>query len=95
MTYCTNCGAKLEGNERFCPLCGKTFNNLAYSPSTSEIESLKREVESLKEQLRKKETVAPIPQKKADNTCLICCIILILVMVFLGIFPFFLFYMYM
>ncbi len=93
MTYCTNCGAKLEGNESFCPLCGNTLTDYIRSPTTSEVESLKREVEDLKEQLRKKETYVPIPQKRADNTFLICCVIVILLMVILGFFPFFLFYM--
>lgn len=25
MTYCPNCGAKLEGTESFCPYCGILF----------------------------------------------------------------------
>ena len=92
MTYCTNCGVKLEGNESFCPLCGKTLTSDIQSTSTNEIESLKREVESLKEQLRKKDTYMPIPQKKTDNTCIICCVVVILLMSFFSIIPFMLFY---
>lgn len=35
MIYCQRCGHELDGHEKFCPSCGKSTPNNAYSPSTS------------------------------------------------------------
>ena len=29
--YCTYCGAKIDGDEKFCPVCGNKLKNENYS----------------------------------------------------------------
>ena len=48
MRYCTNCGAKLEDLERFCPYCGILFEEIIkVDEKDKRIEELTRKIKEL------------------------------------------------
>ena len=48
MRYCTNCGAKLEGLENFCPYCGILFEEfIGVDEKDKRIEELIRKIKEL------------------------------------------------
>jgi hypothetical protein len=74
MPFCTNCGAKLKGNEQACPFCREVIRVNTekdyFSPiSVRQIEELKSEVQSLKQKL----TDQRIKSAQSDETRISCC----------------------
>ena len=48
MRYCTNCGAKLEGLETFCPYCGILFEEFTeVDEKDKRIEELTRKIKEI------------------------------------------------
>jgi uncharacterized membrane protein YvbJ len=94
LTYCANCGAKLEGNESFCPYCGELFEKRIISnekSTTSQLETLQHEVNYLKDQLQTQQPQNKpmfLNAKKQESDCWKCCCIIILLMMIFGLVPF-------
>lgn len=55
--YCTYCGAKIDGDEKFCPVCGNKLKNENYSkiPIEDPVESLEEKENSTYQSLKDKE----------------------------------------
>lgn len=55
--YCTYCGAKIDGDEKFCPVCGNKLKNENYSkiPIEDPVESLEEKENSTYQSLTDKE----------------------------------------
>ena len=95
MPYCTNCGAKIEGTESFCPFCGesiKVITKTSESSTKSEIAVLKNEVRTLQQQLQDQNKPVIYRQQKQDNTCFICCFIVIFFLIIITFIPWFLYF---
>jgi len=56
MRYCTNCGAKLEGLERFCPYCGILFGEII------KVDEKDKRIEELTKKIKELESVPPNTQ---------------------------------
>jgi uncharacterized membrane protein YvbJ len=94
MPYCANCGAKLERIESFCPYCGEVFKNIPKisEPSAdSQIEVLKSEISSIKQQLQDQKKPMIIEQRKPESVCYICCCIVIFFLILISFIPWFIF----
>ena len=95
MPYCTNCGTKLQGIETYCPYCGKLFEYIlkVSEPSTgSQLEALKDEVSSLRQQLEKQNRTIIPTQEKKESECWKCCCLTIFIMMLMGILPWIIFF---
>ena len=95
MPYCANCGAKLEGVESFCPYCGETIKRISKVNNNSinpQIEALKNEVSSLRQQLQNQNRPIIYPQQKQNSSCLVCVCLVIIIMFGLGFIPWFFFW---
>jgi uncharacterized membrane protein YvbJ len=78
MPYCANCEAKLEGEESFCPFCGEMIKSRvkkSQSSTDSQVEALRNEVSSLRQQLQNQKTQGTEHQKSQEPGCLICCLV--------------------
>ena len=95
MPYCANCGSKLEGMESFCPFCGEIIKSSpkgSQFSTNSQIEALKNEVSSLRQQVQNQNKPIIYPQQKQNSTCWICCCLTIFIMFVLGFVPWFFFW---
>lgn len=67
--YCTYCGAKIDGDEKFCPVCGNKLKNENYSkiPIEDSVEDLEEKENSTYKSLTDKENQIENKEKEVSS----------------------------
>lgn len=67
--YCTYCGAKIDGDEKFCPVCGNKLKNEKYSkiPIEDPVEEVEEKENSTYQSLSDKENQIKNEEKEENS----------------------------